>query len=721
MSVLNCALKLAEQKVRFFRVRPNSKLPAVKDFSNIATSNPEEIRTLFADNDFNSGIACGKVCDGLYIVGFDIDCKDGRNGYETLDLMEELGQVLPDTWTQKTPSGGEHRLFWSPVPIRQGTNVAGMGIDFRGDGGYLVGPDSGLDGHKYVVTRDLPIARFPDWAIKLWEKRNVVHILSRSNTKVRPAQNQALALKRSIEYLATLDTVVMGERANEAFKVACRLKDFGLEQSQIADVMGEHWKCEPFLEENEFLHTINSAFKYGTKEQGSDVPEFDAVDKEEEPPKPEKPEDTLNKDHFYVAFGKESKIYKESIGEDGRKRLDSWSVFVFHEKSQNDKVYVNEKLITRSKAWMENKKRREYDRLCFNPTGKTYKGMYNTWKGFAVSPAPIGKVYSPEAHDSVNLFIEHISQNICQGDKAHAQWVLGFFAHIFQHPEEKPGVAVVFKGAKGTGKTVVSEILNKLIGENSAIFSNKKHVLGDFNSPMEAKLLITLDEAFWSGDKHIEGILKDVITGRTRWITHKYGEPYKAEVFDRIVIIGNERWLVPATADERRYAVFKVSNKRRKDRDFFGRINDGLFEHGGAELLMKYFLSFDLTKVDVNVAPETVELNEQKENSLGVFEQWWKGCLLEGRILGAASPEWEYNIPAQEFYEAFIFQLDKEGVRAFKPSKKLVGSILKEILPSFVAKSKRVGNSISWTYFFSPLKKAREEWDEYMGFKTEWE
>ena len=86
-AILVEALELAAQKVRFFQVCPNSKTPAVTAFSSKATSDPEKLHELFGATNYNSGIATGKVAEGLYLVGFDIDTKDGRNGYETLELM----------------------------------------------------------------------------------------------------------------------------------------------------------------------------------------------------------------------------------------------------------------------------------------------------------------------------------------------------------------------------------------------------------------------------------------------------------------------------------------------------------------------------------------------------------------------------------------------------------------------------------------------------------
>jgi putative DNA primase/helicase len=80
------------------------------------------------------------------IVILDIDCKKGRNGFDTL---ADLGKaILPDTPMSHTPSGGVHVYFArTDIEIRNsaGTKGLGVGLDVRGDGGQVVlpSPNSG--------------------------------------------------------------------------------------------------------------------------------------------------------------------------------------------------------------------------------------------------------------------------------------------------------------------------------------------------------------------------------------------------------------------------------------------------------------------------------------------------------------------------------------------------------------------------------------------------
>jgi hypothetical protein len=725
--ILDCALELALQKVRLFACRPNSKLPAVDRFSEKATCDPEKLTALFGSTSYNSGIACGKISEGLYLVGFDIDDKDGRRGYDTIGVLAECGLEFPPTWSQRTPSGGEHRLFWSPVPIRQGTNVLGSGVDLRGDGGYLVGPGSVLGGRLYTVLTHLPIAAFPRWAVEKYEKKATIHQLKPAGGAT-PVANQVLALSQSVEYLQAQEPSGEGSRSNDCFKHAARMKDFGLAQSQVMEVLHAHWRCEPMLTDDELIFTINNAYHYSKNSAGVAAPEniFSPIGEDETPlpptgdpgPLDENPIDLLNRDHFYYAANGISRVCWETKAA-GKFHLERFPVYTFHEKHLAKKMLHNGKTADVTRVWLESEKRRTYDRLRFDPSHSLQPNEYNLWRGFNVEPIEDGAAVDPRGEAAAQMFFEHCHSNICGSDDKLFKWLLTFLAHIFQHPGEKPRASLVFKGKKGTGKTIVSEILGHLIGTHAVIIANRSHVLGHFNSIMEDKLLVTLDEAFWSGDKQVEGTLKDIITGNSRVITHKGAEPYPAKVFDRIIIISNEDWVVPASADERRFAVFEIGEGRRGDNKFFGTLKDGLFKHGGDRILLRRLLDWAPGENDVNIAPETEGLRSQKDLSLSVFHQWWLNCLQDAQILGSGLSEWPDEISVNDFYSAFTLQLQAENVRGYKPSKIHVGKMFRTTAPRCGVS--HVGTGNVRRYALLPIDLARAEWDEYRGFQTRWD
>ena len=95
------------------------------------------------------------------VAVFDIDVKDGKNGFETL---VDLGLTeLPKTPMVRTRTGGMH-LYLKPPGDRLISNSVGLigsGLDWRGEGGYVILPGPG-SGYEWLEgTRDLPLAEIP--------------------------------------------------------------------------------------------------------------------------------------------------------------------------------------------------------------------------------------------------------------------------------------------------------------------------------------------------------------------------------------------------------------------------------------------------------------------------------------------------------------------------------------------------------------------------------
>jgi hypothetical protein len=158
---------------RTFPLRENDKRPAVKDWQNVA-----EIQRI----DGNYGIRCGwietNIIDHTYGTVIETGATrclvviddDDYKGFASLNKLPEL----PETYTVRTAHGGKHYYFWSDVEIRNNQNAV-QGVDWRGEGGFVVGPGSVVDGSEYVVLNNAPIADLPKaWVEILTGKKKLV-------------------------------------------------------------------------------------------------------------------------------------------------------------------------------------------------------------------------------------------------------------------------------------------------------------------------------------------------------------------------------------------------------------------------------------------------------------------------------------------------------------------------------------------------------------------
>ena len=121
----------------------------------------------------NVGIRTGAVSG---IIVLDVDPRHG--GDDSLFEIEKEHGELPPTWRFHTGGGGEHILFRHPGgEIRNSAGKLGLGLDARGDGGYIVAPPSRhISGRQYVIDvdchpRDVPLASAPEWLLEALRTR----------------------------------------------------------------------------------------------------------------------------------------------------------------------------------------------------------------------------------------------------------------------------------------------------------------------------------------------------------------------------------------------------------------------------------------------------------------------------------------------------------------------------------------------------------------------
>lgn len=736
---LAVALELAAKGFHVFPLVADTKLPAIDDFPNCASRDPELIRAWWTDGlmgweqPYNVGISTSRFGDNQALVVIDVDNKGKKRGSEDLFALELEGFSLPETYTQVTPTLGEHIVLHTPQALKQGVKVFdSTGLDVRSRGGYIVAAGSSIDGKTYTAN-DLPVAEAPAWLVERLGKAK-----PKKESKVQRLEqvDQDYAKKRAIHYLENEAPLsIKGDGGDQtAYCVAARVKDFGVSLDETVELMLDHWndRCPPGWSPERLREKVEHAFRYGKDAPGMDAPEtiFEPIDDETAPddffdlpkPKAQHPFDILNESYAFVLAGGGHHILWETKDPDGRYKLEHLAEASFHKKHASWYMQAGNKSERATKLWMESPRRRSYDGMCFRPQLTAPDGYFNLWRGFAV-PHPTTPLdqYSAEARDSLRMYLEHIEENVCRGDKALSRWLLGWMAHLIQRPWEKPHTAIVLKGEKGVGKNRFLEPLGHLLGSHFLLTAKRRYLVGNFNGHLQNLLLFALDEAFWSGDKQAEGTLKDLITGSHHVIEHKGKEPYTVENCVRVVIMGNDEWVVPATADERRYAVFDVGNRRQQDGEFFGKMVEG-FKAGGYELLLKFLLDFDLSGIDVNRAPVTEGLLEQKVRSLEAVHQWWLACLDEGTVVGGEfSGAWPEAVDKERLRSAFRRYARERNIHSRVPDDRGFGRLLKRCAPNLDGSHKRRerGELIN-VYKMPELEESRRAWEKFIGHECNW-
>lgn len=156
----------------------------------------------------------------------DIDVKNGARGDESFfDILADH-KDFPETLTVKTPSGGMHYYFQYDNRSRTIVNTGKFGgIDTRSDGGYVLLPDSSLDGNKYEYNNyGTPIAKAPDWLINALFETKPLQKNNEGYERIKQDDNRAESL--SVYLLSKyIPKAVKGNRNNTLMQLVCQLRD----------------------------------------------------------------------------------------------------------------------------------------------------------------------------------------------------------------------------------------------------------------------------------------------------------------------------------------------------------------------------------------------------------------------------------------------------------------------------------------------------------------
>lgn len=375
----------------------------------------------------------------------------------------------------------------------------------------------------------------------------------------------------------------------------------------------------------------------------------------------------------------------------------------------NDLVFFENKDVSVAALWLRDVRRRQYRGVVFEPGGAPV-GYYNLWRGFTVEPDPAA---------SCAKFLDHVRVNVAQENEAHFRYIMAWAADLVRRPTARTGISLVLRGDQGSGKTMFGKVLGRLMAHHYVLVDHPRYIVGNFNAHMASTLLLQADEGFWAGDKEAEGRLKSLITSDVQMIEYKGKDALRTRNYVHLLVTSNNRWVVPAGHQERRFAIFDVGNQCQQNRAYFGEIFAEL-EDGGYGALMHYLLTEDFSDVDLADIPRTHALYEQKIASLPAEESWWFECLRRGWIRQDKDNGWANRVPVDAVYASYAAYCDKLGVR-HKKTPEQVGQALRDLAPGvvrgrFTASAKRV-----YMYQLPGLDACREAFARMIWSDVPWE
>ncbi len=446
---------------------------------------------------------------------------------------------------------------------------------------------------------------------------------------------------------------------------------------------------------------------------------------EQEPKKAKKPalsvveRDTLNmmlervNDEYAVILrGSQVLIMRHWIGEDGNSKLIFLNRRDFLLLQENLKLYKEgEKPVSIGQAWLSWGKRAGYEEVYFEPCGKEYHRRYNLWRGFAVEPK--------KGAGKFDILLDHIRTNICQSNEEQFAWVVAWLAGLFQKPARKLGTALVLRGAMGIGKGAFANHIGRLLGLHYMAITQASQLTGKFNSHMSDKLLMFVDEGWWSDERNGAGILRALITEPEVTIEMKNRDAVSIRNYTRFIIAANADWVVPlGMGDERRFVILDVGDTVRGNKPYFKAMEKELLD-GGYQAFLDYLLNYQYDESLPSTVIKTEALCENKIYSMPPEWTWWMECLTREKVgdfqLGDDNSN---DVPTDRFFQHYLEWCEK--MRHRPVSYNVFPKKLKPMVELQKMQKRGIDGKREYYYLLKNLSDLRLGFENAIGHTINW-
>jgi hypothetical protein len=554
--------------LRVFPVKPSGKVPAVQSWKTYVDRNPtpEELSRWDAGN-CNVGVVTGKPSG---VVVLDVDSAEAQA------VVDELN--LPPTPIVRT-ARGRHYYFQHPaVSVRNSVGIAGHHLDFRGDGGYVVGAGSihetGAKYHWEIAPDELPFAKLPDQVLSLLSQAKS---RGRGTSAVFGAPATEGRFKRildvaSAEALATVAESTESRRNNTLFAAATRLAEVvagaDADWSTYSVPLGEA-ALNIGLEAAEIGHTLASAWKTGS----SDPTPWMVTARE------------------WLFLSKPNVFRHLSSGQ--YVSIDSFNN-TFASQRVEKGTFANyllsgkfvESVFDIDYVPGEPGRRIERD-------GLVWLNSYRPSDIVAVAGDP-----SP--------FVEFLAYLV--PEPAEREHLLRMIAWTVRNPGAKLHHALMLRSkAQGIGKSMLVEIWSLLLGKNNVRKTTTEEMKGQYQGFIKETLLVVLEELNFGFGPSDYNRIKDLITGTEASVNEKFLPVRTWPNVASFVILTNIK--VPIVIEGLDRRIFYIdSDVQKREPEYYREF--AKWWNGNLGVIRSYLESVDLSEFSPHAAPPMTEAKQ---------------------------------------------------------------------------------------------------------------
>ena len=268
--------------------------------------------------------------------------------------------------------------------------------------------------------------------------------------------------------------------------------------------------------------------------------------------------------------------------------------------------------------WNTHNDRSEYDNMYLYPPPLSVPSNFiNKFRGFAIEEHNIS---INELNDNENIrqfncvlgFLFYLSGEC----KISYEYLLKFYAHLFQKPGEIPRIALVFKSTTGCGKDLFISFIISIIGAEFVYKTSKlKDIVGDFNSAIDSKLICVANEVEAKTFNEFKENIKEHITEENISLVRKGIDPTTVPNYSRLIFHTNNNF--PVELNDRRFALFGCSpvvKKLNLTEHYFSKIAKYLKNPVVQKLFYNYCLDIDIENYNFELNRPMTDIYKQSIN-----------------------------------------------------------------------------------------------------------
>jgi hypothetical protein len=274
--------------------------------------------------------------------------------------------------------------------------------------------------------------------------------------------------------------------------------------------------------------------------------------------------------------------------------------------------------------WIHDETIRCYEALGFYPNpSKCPKDKFNLFNGFAIEN--IEPSSNPVSIDRIITQMKCLVGN----NNEYYEYLIRYIAHMFQFPDIKARIALIFNGGQGTGKDTFWDFIGSLMGKELYYSTGRAEddVFGRFNINMSRRILVKLEETNRDVLKKNKERLKTNITQTEGVYEDKGVRSMTMNSVERYVLTTNEDTPTFLEDGERRMCLFTPSSDHCGDTEYFDALCADYDNPEIKRAFFDYLMKIDLTNWNILKRPITDTYKETKLSSAPPLARFFGDCV----------------------------------------------------------------------------------------------